>query len=144
MTIFETAKSAVTPKQSAERYGLRGSQNGMATDFGICEAKPSVIAKLKALTTQAENEKLCVWALREYLHILQDWKSRYASQSQGEEPHPQFVEVCHMLECIQYMLDILNCSPVGERASLVTGMMKDGKINLLKARVQEIKEETHA
>lgn len=75
----------------------------LAADFGIREARPSVLAKLKTYQTQAENEKLCFRVLREYLHILQDWKKKYAPQTPQEEPHEHYVEACHMLECTQYM-----------------------------------------
>ena len=53
----------------------------LAADFGSREARPSVLAKLKTYQTQAENEKLCFRVLREYLHILQNWKKKYAQQT---------------------------------------------------------------
>lgn len=152
----------------------------LAVDFGIREGRPSVLAKLKMYTTQAENEKLCFRVLSEYLHILQNWKKRYAPQTPEElrvptetqqsgfggkrtssemsELSPQggsegyeacedvddrFVEACHMLECTQYMLDLLTISSREERAKLVKNMMKDNKITLLQERLQEIKEETN-
>ena len=109
MTIFEAAKSMVTPRMAAEHYGMTVARNGMvccpfhddrhpsmklyhdhfhcfgcqangdvieftsklfgitaleaaqklAADFGIWEARPSVLAKLKTYQTRAENEKLC-------------------------------------------------------------------------------------
>ena len=92
-------------------------------------------------TTQAENEKLCFRVLSEDLHILQDWKKRCAPQTPEEEPDDRFVEACHMLECTQYMLDLLIIGSHEERAELVKDMMKDNKITLLQERLQEIKEE---
>ena len=113
----------------------------LAADFGIREARPSVLAKLKTYQTQAENEKLCFRVLREYLHILQDWKKKYAPQTPQEEPHEHYVEACHMLECTQYMVDQLTIGPPKERTKLVNDMMKDNKIVLLQDRLREIKEE---
>ena len=113
----------------------------LAADFGIREARPSVLAKLKTYQTQAENEKLCFRVLREYLHILQDWKKKYAPQTPQEEPHEHYVEACHMLECTQYMVDLLTIGSSKERTKLVADMMKDNKIALLQGRLQEIKEE---
>ncbi len=113
----------------------------LAADFGIREARPSVLAKLKTYQTQAENEKLCFRVLREYLHILQDWKKKYAPQTPQEEPHEHYVEACHMLECTQYMVDLLTIGSSKERTKLVADMMKDNKIALLQERLQEIKEE---
>lgn len=113
----------------------------LAADFGIREARPSVLAKLKAYQTQAENEKLCFQVLREYLHILQNWKKKYAPQTPQEEPHEHYVEACHMLECTQYMVDQLTISSSKERTKLVADMMKDNRIALLQERLREIKEE---
>ena len=191
MTIFEAAKSMVTPRMAAEHYGMTVARNGMvccpfhddwhpsmklyhdhfhcfgcqangdvieftsklfgitaleaaqklAADFGIREARPSVLDKLKTYQTQAENEKLCFRVLREYLHILQDWKKKYAPQTPQEETHGHYVEACHMLECTQYMVDQLTIGSSKERTKLVADMMKDNKIALLQERLREIKEE---
>ena len=191
MTIFEAAKSMVTPRMAAEHYGMTVARNGMvccplhddrhpsmklyddhfhcfgcqatgdvieftsklfgitaleaaqklAADFGIREARPSVLAKLKTYQTQAENEKLCFRVLREYLHILQDWKKKFAPQTPQEEPHEHYVEACHMLECTQYMVDQLTIGSPKERTKLVNDMMKDNKIVLLQERLREIKED---
>ena len=129
---FTSKLFGITPLEAAQK---------LAADFGIREDRPSVLAKLKVYTTQAENEKLCFRVLSEYLHILQDWKKRYAPQTPEEEPDDRFVEACHMLECTQYMLDLLTIGSHEERAKLVKDMMKDNKITLLQERLQEIKEE---
>ena len=115
----------------------------LAADFGIREARPSVLAKLKTYQTQAENEKLCFRVLREYLHILQNWKKKYAPQTPQEEPHAHYVEACHMLECTQYMLGLLTIGSPEERTELVNDMMKDSKITLLQDHLREIKEESN-
>ena len=121
---------------------LKAAQK-LAADFGIREARPSVLAKLKTYQTQAENEKLCFRVLREYLHILQDWKKKYAPQTPDEEAHEHYVEACHMLECTQYMVDLLTIGSSPERAELVKDMMKDNKITLLQERLRDIKEESN-
>lgn len=122
----------ITPLEAAQK---------LAVDFGIREDRPSVLAKLKMYTTQAENEKLCFRVLSKYLHILQDWKKRYAPQTPEEGSDDRFVEACHMLECTQYMLDLLTIGSHEERTELVKDMMKDNKITLLQERLQKIKEE---
>ena len=81
--------------------------------------------------------------LREYLHILQDWKKKYAPQTPQEEPHEHYVEACHMLECTQYMLDLLTIGSLEERTELVNDIMKDNKITLLQDHLREIKEESN-
>lgn len=80
---FTSKLFGITPLEAAQK---------LAADFGIREDRPSVLTKLKMYTTQAENEKLCFRVLSEYLHILQDWKKRYAPQTPEEEPDDRFVE----------------------------------------------------
>lgn len=48
---------SITPLEAAQK---------LAIDFGIREDRPSVLAKLKMYTTQAENEKLCFRVLSEF------------------------------------------------------------------------------
>ena len=193
MTIFEAAKSMVTPRMAAEHYGMTVARNGMvccpfhddrhpsmklnedyfycfgcgakgdvieftsklfginaqeaaqklSADFGIKADKPSVLTKLSQYRTQADNERLCFRVLREYLQILQDWKVRFSPQTPDEDPHDRFVEACHMLECTQYMLNLLTIGSPEERTELVSDMMKDNKIKFLQERLQEIKEESN-
>lgn len=191
MTIFEAAKSMVTPRMAAEHFGLSVSRNGMVccpfhndrhpsmklnedyfycfgcgakgdvieftsklfgitameaaqklrADFGVQEDKPSILTKLNLYRTQADNERLCFRVLREYLQILQDWKVRFSPQTPEDDPDDRFVEARHMLECTQYMLDLLTIGSSKERTKLVNDMMKDNKIVLLQERLREIKEE---
>ncbi len=75
--------------------------------------------------------------------ILQDRKEKYAPQTPEDELHPHFVEACHMLECTQYMLDLLTIGSHEERTKLVNDMMKDNKITLLQDHLREIKEESN-
>lgn len=93
MIAFTSKLFDITPLEAAQK---------LAADFGIREDRPSVLAKLKMYTTQAENEKLCFRVLSEYLHILQDWKKRYAPQTPEEEPDDRFVET--VLLGIEYRL----------------------------------------
>ena len=90
---FTSKLFGITPLEAAQK---------LAADFGIREDRPSVLAKLKMYTTQAENGKLCFRVLSEYLHILQDWKKRYAPQTSEEEPDDRFVET--VLLGIEYRL----------------------------------------
>ena len=129
---FTSKLFGITPLEAAQK---------LAASFGIREARPSMLAKLKTYQTQAENEKLCFRVLREYLHILQDWKKQYAPQTPQEEPDERFVEACRMLECTQYMVDLLAIGSSQERAELVKDMTKDNKITLLQERLRDIKEE---
>ena len=131
---FTSKLFGITPLEAAQK---------LAAGFGIREARPSVLAKLKTYQTQAENEKLCFRVLREYLYILQDWKKKYTPLTPDEDPHERFVEACRMLECTQYMVDLLTIGSSPERAELVNDMMKDNKITLLQERLRDIKEDAN-
>ena len=48
-----------------------------------------------------------------------------------------------MLECTQYMLDLLTIGSHEERTELVNDMMKDNTITLLQDHRREIKEESN-
>ena len=115
----------------------------LSADFGIQNTKPSVLTKLSCYKAQADDEKLCFRVLGEYLHILQDWKIRFAPKTPEDEPDPHFAEACHMLECTQYMLDLLTLSSREERTALVKDMINDNKITLLQEHLREIKEKSN-
>ena len=130
---------------TSKLFGINAQEAAqkLSADFGIKADKPSVPTKLSQYRTQADNERLCFRVLREYLQILQDWKVRFSPQTPDEDPHDRFVEACHMLECTQYMLNLLTIGSPEERTELVSDMMKDNKIKFLQERLQEIKEESN-
>ena len=131
---FASKLFGITALEAAQR---------LSADFSIKTGKPSVLAKLSRYRTQADNERLCFRVLREYLQILQNWKLRFSPQSPDDDVDDRFVEACHMLECTQYMLDLLTIGSPKERTELVSDMMKDNKIALLQERLREIKEESN-
>lgn len=130
---------------TSKLFGINAQEAAqkLSADFGIKADKPSVLTKLSQYRTQADNERLCFRVLREYLQILKDWKVRFSPQTPDEDPHDRFVEACHMLECTQYMLNLLTIGSPEERTELVSDMMKDNKIKFLQERLQEIKEESN-
>ena len=130
---------------TSKLFGINAQEAAqkLSADFGIKADKPSVLTKLSQYRTQADNERLCFRVLREYLQILQDWKVRFSPQTPDEDPHDRFVEACHLLECTQYMLNLLTIGSPEERTELVSDMMKDNKIRFLQERLQEIKEESN-
>ena len=75
--------------------------------------------------------------------FLQDWKQRFSPKTPDDDMDDRFVEACHMLECTQYMLDLLTIGSPEERTALVSDMMKDNKITLLQERLREVKEESN-
>jgi hypothetical protein len=125
---------------------LLGLGNGeaaqrIAVDFGISQGKPSVLAKLRRVQRQGQDERRCIRVLTDYLHTLQAWKQRYSPTTPEEELDPRYVEACNMLDCIEYMTDLLLLSSPEERAELVADIMKDDKITMIENRMEQYKEE---
>ena len=47
--------------------------------------------------------------LTNYLHLLEDWKVRYAPKTPEDALDDRFVEACQMHCYIEYMADVLRC-----------------------------------
>ena len=102
----------------ARLYDLSGYEavQKLAADFGIStEPGQAVSASYKPkrphIRQFREDEMLCFRVLTDYLHLLEDWKVRYAPKIPGDALDDRFVEACQMLDYIEYMADILtaNC-----------------------------------
>ena len=108
----------------------------LAADFGICsEPGQPVVAPHKPkhphIRQFRKNEMLCFRVLTDYLHLLEDWKVRYAPKTPDDDLDDRFVEACQMLCHIEYMADILTVGNLEERVAVVDELMKDGKITFL-------------
>lgn len=91
-----------------------------------------------------DRERLCYRVLSDYLSILQSWKERFPPASPDEAPDPRFTEACQMLERIRYTTDLLAIGTREERQKLVDDLMADGRIRLLRERLQTLWEDEHA
>ena len=127
----------------ARLFNLSGYEAAkkLATDFGMTEQKPSILARLQRGASQAETERRCFRVLGDYLRILQNWKAHCAPQSPEDAIDPRYAEACHMLERIENMLDILTCGTPKERAEVVTDLQKDNRLALMEARNRQIRED---
>ena len=130
---------------AARLCGLSGYDTArkLATEFGMTEQKPSILAKLQRGKSQAEAERRCFRVLGDYLQILQDWKEHCAPQSPEDAIDPRYAEACHMLERIGNMLDILACGTPKERAEVVADLQKDDRLMRMEARNRQIKEDEY-
>lgn len=71
---------------------------------------------------------MCFRVLTDYLHLLEDWKVRYAPKTLDDALDDRFVEACQMLDYIEYLADILTVGDLEERVAVVDKLMKDDKI----------------
>ena len=74
---------------------------------------------------------LCFRVLTDYLHLLEDWKVRYAPKTPDKPYDDRFVKACQMHCHIEYMADVLTVGDLEERVALVDKLMQDGKIAFL-------------
>ena len=84
---------------------------------------------------------LCFRALTDYLHLLEDWKVRYAPKTPDAALDDRFVEACQMLDYIEYLADILTVGNLEDRVSVVDELMKEGKIAFLQEYTARKKKE---
>ena len=108
----------------------------LAADFGISTepgqaAAASCKPKRPHIRQFREDEMLCFRALTDYLHLLEDWKVRYAPKTPDDALDDRFVEACQMLDYIEYLADILTVGNLEERVAVVDELMKEGKIAFL-------------
>ena len=88
-----------------------------------------------------EDEMLCFRVLTDYLHLLEDWKVRYAPKTPEDALDDRFVEACQMHCHIEYMADVLTVGDLEERVALVDELMQDGKIAFLQEYTARKKKE---
>ena len=67
---------------------------------------------------------LCFRVLTDYLHLLEDWKVRYAPKTPDKPYDDCFVEACQMHCHIEYMADVLTVGDLEERVALVDELIK--------------------
>ena len=74
---------------------------------------------------------LCFRVLMDYLHLLEDWKVRYAPKTPDDALDDCFMDACQMIDYIEYLADILTVGDLEERVAVVDELMKDDKITFL-------------
>ena len=108
----------------------------LAADFGISTQPGQVVVvphkpKRPHIRQFREDEMFCFRVLTDYLHLLEDWKIRYAPKTPEDALDDRFVEACQMHCHIEYMADVLTVGDLEERVALVDKLMQDGKIAFL-------------
>ena len=121
----------------ARLFGLTNLQAAqqLASDFGLNQKPPAAAdmdkPKRPYIRQFREDEMLCFRVLTDYLHLLEDWKVRYAPKTPEDTLDDRFVEACQMHCYIEYMADVLTVGDLEERVALVYKLMPDGKIAFL-------------
>ena len=105
----------------------------LASDFDIS-------AELGQVTTGASKSKPPQWhqsrldelrflrVLTDYLHLLEEWKCKYAPQTPEDILDDRFVASCQQYDRIAYLLGFLAHASVEERDSTIAALLADGSI----------------
>ena len=91
-----------------------------------------------------ENEKLCFSALLEYYRLLQEWKRLYVPRSPEDTQDDRFVEACHNLDYVEYLVYLLIMGDSYERTDVIDMMMTDGKLQKLQKHLKKARKEEHS
>ena len=108
----------------------------LAADLGISTEPGRPVAashkpKHPYIRQFREDEMLCFRVLTDYLHLLEDWKVRYAPKTPDDALDDRFVDACQMIDYIEYLADVLTVGDLEERVAVVDELMKNGKITFL-------------
>ena len=126
---FTARLFGISPKDATEK---------LAADFGISvDAKPVAVRR----NPSRLDELRCRQVLTDYLHLLQDWKIRYAPQTPGDIWDDRFVASCKQYDHIVYLLDLLTQGSSEEQRSTVSALLADGRIADWEARLAENRKE---
>ena len=136
---------------TARLFGLTNYEavKKLAYDFGLDPDKPPAAAALKEpeypLARAFQRDEMhCQRVLCDYLHLLEDWKERYAPSSPEEEWDDRFVEACQMLDRAEYLVDVLTFEELEVRVKTVDMLKEDGTIDRLEERLNRLKKEERA
>ena len=101
----------------------------LAYDFGISQDKPQQDIRRKKNEAQQlrENERLCFLRLTEDQKRLQVWKKLYAPLSPEDTPDSRYLEACHRLDYVEYLLDVLTFGTSDEHNEVIQMLMTDNE-----------------
>lgn len=122
----------LTPLKAAEKlavdFGIEIEKNEKRKQKHISKVKKSEVPKVQQYNLEKEFDK---WertfsrVLSDYLHLLQEWKKRYAPQAGDDVWQDKFVEALKMETLINYYLDILQEGTLEERLEFLIDKGED-------------------
>ena len=109
--------------------GAKGDVITFVADFfhlAPLEAKPKrTFYQTEKKFEEWERESIRI--LSDYLHLLEEWKIRYAPKTPEEEWKAEFIEACQQTEKINYYLDLLVFGELQDRIEFLLDSGKDVK-----------------
>ena len=122
----------------------------LAQDFSIPYEDKELPSKSRRPQPRQESpeqqfkrmERYCFRVLSDYHNLLRRWKRDYAPKMPEEEWHPLFVEALQKQSHVEYLLDVLLFSDIGERAALIASYGKE--VRNLERRMADLATRTAA
>ena len=121
--------------------GLKDAAEKLAADFGIwADTKQVFIRQNPSRLDELRYRR----ALTDYLHLLKEWKTRYAPNTPEDSMDDRFVVSCQQYDRIAGLLEMLDEACGSERSHAVSALIADGSIAFWETAVAENrKEERH-
>ena len=117
---------------------LKDAATKLAADFGILEDAKQVSVRQNPSRL---DELRCRRALTNYLHLLKEWKTRYAPNAPEDILDDRFVESCQQYDRIAGLLEMLDETAPTERKHAVEALIADGSIAFWERVVAENRKE---
>ena len=126
---FTARLFGISPKDATEK---------LAADFGISvDAKPVAVRR----NPSRLEELRCRRALTDYLHLLKEWKTRYAPNTPEDILDDRFVESCQQYDRIAGLLEMLDEASSTQRSHAVSALTADGSVAFWEGVVAENRKE---
>ena len=114
---------------TAKLYGMNNydAVHKLAEDFSvdydvILTEKTS---EPRRVQTAREAERERYLKLTDRLYLYRDWLVRYVPKTPENEPDPHFVEACHLLPRVEYLVDILCIGSSKEREEVTNAELSE-------------------
>ena len=104
---------------------LKDAATKLAADFGISAETKQVFIRQNPSRLE---ELRCRRALTAYLHLLKEWKTRYAPKTPEDSLDDRFVESCQQHDRIAGLLEMLDEARPTQRSQAVSALIADGSI----------------
>ena len=117
---------------------LKDAAQKLAADFGISADTKQVFIRQNPSRL---DELRCRRALTDYLHLLKEWKTRYAPNTPEDSMDDRFVVSCQQYDRIAGLLEMLDEACGSERSHAVSALIADGSIAFWERVVAENRKE---
>ena len=125
---------------TARLFGIsfKDAATKLAADFGISAETKQVFIRQNPSRLE---ELRCRRALTAYLHLLKEWKTRYAPKTPEDSLDDHFVESCQQYDRIAGLLEMLDETAPTERKHAVEALIADGSVAFWEGVVAENRKE---